>query len=134
MKNSNPIIYFDGICNLCNGAVNYIIDRDSKAIFKFAPLQSKHAEKNLPVELIKNTDSIILQVDGNFYQKSTAALKIASQLGGFWKLFYVFIILPPFLRDFIYDIIAKNRYKWFGKRDVCRLPTPELKNRFLEMD
>jgi len=129
-----PIIFFDGVCNLCNGAINFIIDRDKKAYFKFAPLQSKISKKYIPESVIKNTDSIILWEGDQLHSKSTAALKVARHLDGAWKGLYVLIIIPKFIRDFIYDFIAKNRYKWFGKRDSCRMPTEDIKNRFLEMD
>lgn len=134
MEKDKPIIFFDGVCNLCNGAINFIIDRDKKSYFKFAPLQSSVAETYISRSVIKNTDSIILWESGQLYSKSSAALKIARHLDGAWKAFYVFIIIPKFIRDFVYDIIAKNRYKWFGKRDSCRMPNEEIKNRFLEMD
>jgi predicted DCC family thiol-disulfide oxidoreductase YuxK len=134
LETEQPIIFFDGICNLCNGAINFIIDRDKKGLFKFAPLQSSIAEKYIPNTLIEKTDSIILWESGQVYSKSTAALKVAKKLDGFWKGFYVLIIFPRFIRDFVYNIIAKNRYKWFGKRETCRMPTEDIKNRFLEMD
>lgn len=134
MEEQKPIIFFDGVCNLCNGAINFIIDRDKNGSFKFAPLQSSIAEKYISQSVIKNTDSIIYWDSGKLYSKSSAALKIARNLDGFWKVFYAFIIIPKFIRDYIYDIIAKNRYKWFGKRDSCRMPSQEIKNRFLEMD
>jgi len=134
LEKQKPIIFFDGVCNLCNGAINFIIDRDKKGYFKFAPLQSKIAKKFVPQSVIENTDSIIYLDSGQLYSKSTAALKIARHLDGPWKGFYAFIIIPKFIRDYFYDLIAKNRYKWFGKRESCRMPTKEIKNRFLEMD
>lgn len=134
MEEQKPIIFFDGVCNLCNGAINFIIDRDKKGYFKFAPLQSEIAKNYVSQSVIENTDSIIYQDSGQLYTKSTAALKIARHLDGSWKGFYAFIIIPKFIRDFVYDLIAKNRYNWFGKRDSCRMPTQDIKNRFLEMD
>lgn len=134
MEEKSPIIFFDGVCNLCNGAVNFIIDRDKEGYFKFAPLQSTAAEKHLPRSATKDLDSIALWDAGKLYSKSSAALKIARQLDGAWKFLYVFMIIPKFIRDFIYDYIAKNRYKWYGKSESCRMPTQEIKNRFLEMD
>ncbi|SMG46400.1 Predicted thiol-disulfide oxidoreductase YuxK, DCC family [Marivirga sericea] len=134
MKEEKPIIFFDGVCNLCNGAINFIIDHDKTAYFKFAPLQSRVADEYLPTSLTKNTDSIILWESEKIYSRSTAALRIAKKLNGLWKLFYVFMIFPKFARDSVYKLIAKNRYKWFGKRETCRLPTEDIKNRFLEMD
>ncbi|ADR23221.1 hypothetical protein MATR_29300 [Marivirga tractuosa] len=134
MEDQKPIIFFDGLCNLCNGAINFIIDRDKKSYFKFAPLQSSIADSHIPKSISQNTDSIILLESGKLYSKSSAALRIARNLDGAWKVFYVFIVIPKFIRDFIYELIAKNRYKWFGKRDKCRMPTEDIKNRFLEMD
>jgi len=134
LKSQNPIIFFDGVCNLCNGAINFIIDRDRKSYFKFAPLQSSIAEKYISKSIIQNTDSIILLEGGKIYSKSSAALKISRKLDGPWKVLYILTIIPKFIRDYFYDIIAKNRYKWFGKRDSCRMPSEEIKNRFLEMD
>ncbi len=134
MEQQKPIIFFDGVCNLCNGAINFIIDRDKKGYFKFAPLQSSIAENYIPQSVIEKTDSIILWNSGQLYSKSTAALKISRHMDGAWKGLYAFMIIPRFIRDFVYEIIAKNRYKWFGKRDSCRMPTKDIKNRFLEMD
>ncbi|WKV12573.1 thiol-disulfide oxidoreductase DCC family protein [Marivirga harenae] len=134
MKSSKPIIFFDGVCNLCNGAVNFIIDHDKKGHFKFAPLQSNAAEKHVPLSIRENTDSILLVDSNKIYSKSTAALKVAKNLNGPWKALYIFIIFPKFVRDFVYDQISRNRYKWFGKRDTCRMPSEEIKNRFVEMD
>lgn len=131
---NKSIIFFDGVCNLCNNSVKFIIKRDKHKRFLYASLQSDAARDILLQFKIKNSNlnSIILLENGKLYQKSTAILKIAKQLNGFWKLNYVFIIIPKFFRDFIYDIIAKNRYKWFGKREVCMLPTGDMKLRFLE--
>ena len=130
---NNSIILFDGHCNLCNSSVNFIIDRDPEKRFKFTSLQSEIGEEisnKYKIDKSK-TDSVILVEADRVYTKSSAALKIAKYLRGIWKLAYVFIIIPKFIRDFFYDIIAKNRYKWFGKKNECRLPTPELKERFL---
>jgi predicted DCC family thiol-disulfide oxidoreductase YuxK len=135
LKPTQPIIFFDGVCNLCNGAINFIIDHDRNGYFKFAPLQSIAAEQYIPLTIKENADSIILiNTEGKISSKSTAALKIAKKLNGLWKIFFIFIIIPKFIRDYLYDFIAKNRYKWFGKRDSCRMPTTEIKNRFLEID
>lgn len=126
------IVLFDGVCNFCNGAINFTIDRDPKAKFLFAPLQSEFGiEAKEKFRFPGNVDSIILIKNEKAYIKSTAALLIARQLSGLWPLMYIFIIIPPFIRNFFYDLIARNRYKWFGKSDSCRIPTPELKQRFL---
>lgn len=128
------IIAFDGVCNLCNGAVNFIIDRDPKNRFRFVALQSETGQELLsrypPADGPVN--SIVLISEGKSYVKSDAALAIARHLSGVWPVLTVFKILPRFLRDAVYDLIARNRYRFFGKQDACRLPTPELKSRFLE--
>jgi predicted DCC family thiol-disulfide oxidoreductase YuxK len=126
-------ILFDGVCNFCNASINFVIDRDSKGIFKFATLQSEIGQELLKKYSLKQNDfdSIILEKEGKIYQKSDAALEIARNLDGLWQIFYVFKIIPSFLRNPIYDLIAKNRYRIFGKTDACRIPTPELKARFL---
>ena len=134
MESEKPIIFFDGVCNLCNGAINFIIDRDPHSYFKFAPLQSDIAKEYIPEDLIQKTDSILYWHSGEISSKSNAALKIAKHLKGGWKMAYGFIIIPKFIRDFFYDLVARNRYSWFGKRDSCRMPTQDIKDRFLKMD
>ncbi|CAH0996206.1 hypothetical protein EMA8858_02337 [Emticicia aquatica] len=126
-------ILFDGVCNFCNASINFIIDRDKKGVFKFAALQSEIGQEVLNKYGLNKTDfdSIILVKDNIVYQKSDAALEIARNMDGFWKIFYVFKIIPSFLRNPIYDLVAKNRYRIFGRTDSCRMPTPELKARFL---
>lgn len=129
------IVLFDGVCNLCNSSVNFIIDRDPKARFKFAALQSEKGQELLSQILRTNEssfDSIVLISNNSVYIKSSAALRIARHLNGLWPILYSFMIIPKPLRDFVYDFIAKNRYKWFGKSDVCRIPTPDLQSRFIE--
>lgn len=127
------IILFDGVCNFCDSSVNFIIDRDKKNIFKFAALQSEKGQEILEhFKLSKNDfDSFIFIEKNMVYKKSSAALRIAKKLGLFWKIFYPLILIPRPIRDFFYNIIAKNRYKLFGKKDSCRIPTPELKEKFL---
>lgn len=127
------IILFDGVCNLCNTSVNFIIDHDVNNIFKFASLQSEAGQKMLEKFGLSKTDffSVVLIEGNNLYQKSSAVLRIVKEFGGAWKLFYGFMIVPPFIRDMFYGIIAGNRYKWFGKKNECRIPTPELKEKFL---
>lgn len=126
-------VLFDGVCNFCNASINFVIDRDSKGIFKFAALQSEIGQEILKKYSLKQNDfdSIILEKEGKIYQKSDAALEIVRNLDGLWKIFYIFKIIPSFLRNPIYDLIAKNRYRIFGRTDACRIPTPELKARFL---
>jgi predicted DCC family thiol-disulfide oxidoreductase YuxK len=130
------VVLFDGVCNLCNSSVNFIIDRDRHRYFHFAALQSdagiellrKHGRTPPPGD----PDSIILVENGRVYERSTAALRIARKLRGAWKILYAGIIVPRPLRDVVYKWIARNRYRWFGKKDSCRMPTPELKDRFLQ--
>jgi predicted DCC family thiol-disulfide oxidoreductase YuxK len=129
----NPVILFDGVCNLCNGAVQFIIRRDKRNIFRFASLQSEAAKKLLSsVEMPPDRlDSIILIRNHQVYRESDAAVEIAREFSGGWKLLSWFRILPKFLRDAMYRLIARNRYRLFGKRDVCMIPSPELKSKFL---
>ncbi len=129
------VIFFDGVCNLCNNAVQYVIKRDRKNLFLFAPLQGKAGQEFISERNIDTTkvDSILLyDPQVAYYSKSTAALKIGKSFGGIYSLLNVFEWLPISLRDGVYEIIAKNRYKWFGKQDACMIPTPELKSKFLE--
>ena len=130
----SKLVLFDGVCNLCNSSIQFIIKHDRAAKFKFAPLQSPLAAQHLADLKVGNTpiSSIIYIENDAVYQKSTAALKIAKHLDGAWPLLYAFMIVPKFIRDRVYDLIAKNRYKWFGKTEACWIPTPELKARFLD--
>lgn len=131
--NSKGVVLFDGVCNFCNSSVNFIIRHDKKDFFRFTPLQSeigiKISEKyNLDSGNLK---SVILVEKGRIYTKTTAALRIAKQLSGGWPLLYAFIIIPAPIRDVVYNIIAKYRYKWWGERDACMIPTPEIRKKFL---
>lgn len=128
-----PVILFDGVCNLCNGSVQYVIRHDRYAIFKFASLQSDSGQQLLHKYHLpqSNFNSFVLIEDDKAYTRSTAALKVAAKLSGIVKLLYGFIIVPAFIRDAVYNFIARNRYKWFGKKDTCMIPTPALKSRFL---
>lgn len=132
-KPSNPILLFDGVCNFCDSTVQLILKYDEAEQFQFAALQSDAGQEllkeyQLPLE---NFDSLVVIEENRYYLKSSAALKIAKYLSGFWKLFYVFILIPRPLRDFLYGIIAKNRYKWFGRKESCRIPAPKERKRFL---
>lgn len=127
------IILFDGVCNFCNYWVNFIIDRDINDRFKFASLQSEYGqallrEFNLPAD---NFDSFILISGNQIFQKSEAAFKISRNLVGWPRMITIFSFLPRFITNFVYDLIAKNRYKFFGKRDSCRIPTQKEKSKFL---
>ncbi len=129
----HAVVLFDGVCNLCNGAVRFIIRRDRAGYFRFAALDSRPA-----ITLLAATphaaplpDSIVLVENGRTHLKSTAALRIARKLKFPWPLFYAFILIPRPIRDWLYGIIARHRYRWFGRRDECMVPTPELRDRFL---
>jgi predicted DCC family thiol-disulfide oxidoreductase YuxK len=129
------VILFDGVCNLCNASINFIIDRDTHNRFVFAALQSESGRKFIQQHQIaipdNDYDSLILIKEGKVYKKSTAALKIARELSGLWPVFYAFIIIPAAIRDIFYTLIARNRYRLFGKSDSCRLPSPELSRKFI---
>ena len=137
MQNLPPnkkIILFDGVCNLCNSAVQFVIKHDKKDVFRFVALQSELGQEILKHIGInpKNIDSIILYEPGvAYYYKSSAAIQIAKNLGGIWHLGTVLRIIPTNISNQVYDYIAKNRYKWYGKKESCMIPTPELKSKFL---
>ena len=134
MDNStSPIILFDGVCNLCNASVQFVIEHDPKAVFRFAALQSDFGQAIVAKNTLNTEggDTVILVENGSIYDRSTAALRIAKRLSGGIKLLSVFLIVPKPIRDFFYKIIARNRYRWFGKQETCWLPTKELKARFL---
>jgi predicted DCC family thiol-disulfide oxidoreductase YuxK len=129
----SPVILFDGVCNLCNGSVLFIIKRDAQSKLRFASLQSEYGAEqmkrfNLPPSAL---NSVLLIKNGQLFQKSSAALEIALMLDGLWPGMYAFKVVPIFMRDFVYDWIAKNRYRWFGKKDECMIPTPQMKARFV---
>lgn len=127
------IVLFDGVCNFCNSSVNFMIRKDNTDYFRFLALQSDKGKKI--VEQFKldpeNLQTVILLENGRIYTRSTAALRIAKKLRGGWKLFYGFVIVPPFIRDMFYNIIAKNRYRWWGQKDSCMVPTADVRSKFL---
>jgi len=128
-----PVILFDGVCNFCNSAVNFLIRQDKKKFFRFAALQSEAGRKllaqyRLPQE---DFDSFILIANGKVYKRSTAGLMVYSKLPLRWKWTQLFWIVPPFIRDGVYNLIARNRYRWFGRKEACMIPTPDVKSRFL---
>jgi predicted DCC family thiol-disulfide oxidoreductase YuxK len=131
---NNPIILFDGVCNLCNRSIQVIIKNDRKKFFRFASLQGKLGQEVLKKHQLQTDQlhSFILLEGDHIYTKSTGALRIFRELGGGWKLLYGFMIIPRFIRDAVYNFVSRNRYKWYGKREECMLPTPELKERFLD--
>jgi predicted DCC family thiol-disulfide oxidoreductase YuxK len=134
LDSQNHLILFDGVCNLCNASVNFVLDRDKHKKFKFLALQSE-----VGTEILKqygnsenSLESIVLVKDNKLYRNSSAVLHISRHLSGVWPLLYGFMILPVGLRDRVYDFIADHRYRWFGKSDQCRVPTAELRDRFVE--
>jgi len=128
------LVLFDGVCNLCNNTVTYLIKRDKKDVFRFAPLQSDVGQqiiKHYNIDTSKIDSILFYSKDKGVSYKSTAALKIAASIGFPQNLMTAFYIIPPVIRNWFYDYIAKNRYKWYGKKESCMIPTPELKNKFL---
>ncbi len=128
-----PVILFDGVCNLCSSTVQFILKRDKKDTFRFASLQSDFGQSvlqkfNLPANTF---NSFLLYQNGKIHTKSTGALLVARQLSGGWKLLFAFIIVPSFIRNSVYNVIAKKRYSWFGKKEACWIPSPALKAKFL---
>jgi len=134
METTRRIVLFDGVCNLCNGAVQFIIHRDREGHFSFASLQSAVGQAQLRQFGLSTDafDTFVLVEGGKAYTRSTAALRIARQLTGAWRLLYGLIIVPRPVRDWAYGLVARNRYRLFGRRDSCMIPTPELKAKFLE--
>lgn len=128
----NAIIFFDGVCNLCSGAVRFVLKRDRKNRFKFASLQSDFARERLrKFGSHESLETIVLIDHGRLFKKSDAALEIARHLDFPWPLWYALKIFPRAIRDFFYEFVARNRYRWFGKSDHCMLPAPELSERFV---
>jgi len=130
----HPVILFDGLCNLCSSSVQFIIRHDKKDLFRFASLQGEVGQQVLKAHHLPADDlnSFVLYQQGMVYTKSSGALRVAKQLNGAWPLLYVFIIIPPFIRNAIYSWVASNRYKWFGKKNECWLPTPALRKKFID--
>lgn len=130
----HPVLFFDGVCNLCESSVQWIIRRDSRQLFRFASLQSDYARRMLSAAGFPEdwTGSVVLHDKGRFYVYSDAAIRSLILLGGFWSLAACAYLIPRFIRDAAYRRIARNRYRWFGKKDVCMMPTPELKALFLD--
>lgn len=131
--NISPVILFDGVCNLCNGSVQFVIKHDQTALFKFASLQSDAGQQLLSRYQLSGADlsSFILIKDNKVYTRSTAALLVARQLTGVVKYLYIFSVIPTFIRDGVYNFIARNRYRWFGKQESCMVPTKDMLARFL---
>ena len=133
-EESGALVLFDGVCNLCNASVTFIIDRDPAEQFHFASLQSKFGEEQIRRHRLSGPvlGSLVLIEGGRCFTRSTAALRIARRLRRPWNLLYGLILVPAPVRNTVYDWIARNRYRWFGKLDACRLPTPDLARRFLD--
>lgn len=131
---THAVILFDGVCNLCSSSVQFIIQHDPKKQFRFASLQGNFGQEILGQYQLPTTElnSFILWDKGIIYFKSTGALKVARKLSGAWPLLFGLIIIPPFIRNGVYNFVAKNRYKWFGKNEVCWMPTPPLKELFID--
>jgi predicted DCC family thiol-disulfide oxidoreductase YuxK len=129
-----PLVIFDGVCHLCQSSVQFIIQRDPKGIFNFVPMQSSTAQKILQNEYpeVLAGDTVLLVEDGEIYGKSEAALRICRRLRGPWRWLWIFRYVPETIRDGIYIFIARNRYKWFGRSQVCMMPRPEWTGRFLD--
>lgn len=133
MENSSTnIIFFDGVCNLCNSTVDFIITRDTNQMIQYAPLQGVNARKYIGDKLVQNLNTVTFYQDGKIYTKSEAIIRVLSLLGPKYALLSIFLLLPTFIRDFFYDLVAKNRYRFWGKRDTCRLPSPAEKKLFLD--
>jgi predicted DCC family thiol-disulfide oxidoreductase YuxK len=130
MGSSRAVVLFDGVCNLCNGSIQFIIARDPAAYFQFAALGSEAARRLLGDDA-SLPDSVVLVEHRRVYTRSTAALRIARRLRFPWPLLFGLIVVPRPLRDMIYDLIARHRYRWFGKSETCMVPTPELETRFI---
>lgn len=129
-----PILLFDGVCNLCNGFVQFVIQRDPAGTIRFASLQSEAGQTLLRAAQMpaEELSTVVLYENGRFYTHSDVPLLVVRKFGGAWPLLYGFVIIPKFIRDSIYNWIARNRYRWFGKRESCMIPTPNLKARFLD--
>ena len=134
--NSHAIILFDGVCNFCDASVNFVIKRDKRGYFRFAPLQEPIGGEIAGRYGIDphRLETFVLVENGRAYRKSSGALRVARRLGGVYQLSSALIIIPPFIRDFAYDWFARRRYRWFGKKDACMVPTPEVRHRFLVDD
>lgn len=129
----DKVVLFDGVCNFCESSVQFILRHDKTGSLRFASLQSEIGQQLLTAYGISHElQSVVFVESGKAYTKSAAAFRIARYFGGWWKLLMVFSILPAFITDFGYDIIAKNRYRWFGKKDACMIPSADIRSRFLE--
>ncbi len=132
---NKQLLLFDGVCNFCNSSVLKVIKHDTNNVFLFASLQSEIGQQvvnHFSIDTTKVDSIILVSSDNEFHIKSTAGLKVISQFGGLWKLLLIFWIVPTPVRDAVYNYIAKNRYKWFGKKESCMIPSPEIKAKFID--
>ncbi len=132
-NDKHAIVLFDGVCNFCNDRINFIIRHDKKDYFRFTALQSDIGKKILEGNKIAlpNLDTFILVENSKTHNRTSAALRIVKHLNGLWPMLFVLIVVPPFIRDIVYKVIAKNRYKWWGKKESCMIPTAEIRAKFL---
>ena len=135
MDEHQPVLLYDGICHLCNGLVRFVIRWDRKKTIRFASLQSDRGQsflkdREMPTD---DFDTLVYIKEGKYYVRSTAVLEVLKDMGGFWRVFYIFIILPTCLRDPVYRLVARLRYRLFGKSDQCTIPAPEIRERFLDV-
>ncbi|UII75761.1 thiol-disulfide oxidoreductase DCC family protein [Flagellimonas sp. HMM57] len=134
MEKEKKIILFDGVCNLCNGVIQFIIKRDKKDLFRYAALQSEtgiRLTRERGINTSKIDSFILIEPGVAYFTKSDAALRIGQDFGGLWKVLAIFTWIPTSFRNVVYDFIARNRYRWFGRKDACMIPTPELQAKFL---
>jgi predicted DCC family thiol-disulfide oxidoreductase YuxK len=127
----NNIIFFDGVCGLCNGFIDFVLAVDKSEKYRFSPLQSESAHRLLPSEITQNLTSVVLYQNGKIFTKSEAVIRVLHGMGGIWKIAIIGNILPARLRNRTYDWVAKHRYRFFGKKETCRLPQPEERSRFV---
>jgi len=132
-QKAKGVVLFDGVCNFCDHAVMFIVDRDRSGYFAFAPLQSPTADRLLASHGMSGLSTMVVVEGERVYTRSTAALRVARRLDGLWPILSVLWLIPKPLRDAAYSYFAANRYKWFGRLDACRVPTPELRSRFLDV-
>ena len=134
LPQNKKIILFDGVCNLCESSVQFVIKHDKKDIFRFVAIQSDLGQeiiKHIGIDITKTESAILYEPGIAYYYKAEAAIRIANELGGVYSLLNLFSVFPKGLLNSIYDYVAKNRYKWYGKKEACLIPTPELKAKFL---
>jgi len=131
LEGGKPIVFFDGVCGLCNGFVDRLIRWDRNKVLRYATLQGSTAQTHLPADKTTNLSTIVYFDGQRSWTKSGAALRVLMRLGGFWKLVGFFLVVPAFIRDAVYDLVARNRYQWFGKHSTCRIPSPTERELFL---